>query len=265
MPIKVHAETRRLDQEEFGEIAYDVMRCVFNIHNEYGRFFEEKIYKRELARRLPDLQLEVPLEVSFDGFQKLYFLDCLASGGAVFEFKAAETLVDRHRSQLLHYLLLAELPHGKLVNIRTERVQHEFMNTTLRRSDRIGFDICDAGWNELGESDLKIRIWFSEFLRDIGACLDVSLYEEAITNLLSRSSEVIKDIQIMAAGTVLGTQKFRIVEPGVAFKVTSLGKNLRQFETQTRRLLEHTALDAIQWINVTRDLVIFKTLYSHAE
>ena len=125
MPIQVGATTRRLDQIEFGGIAYDVMGCVFEIHNEFGRFFDEKIYKWELNRRCPGVQLEVPIEVTFESFRKLYYLDALVEGGAAFEFKTVESLTDRHRSQLLHYLLMADLSHGKLVNLRTEQVQHD--------------------------------------------------------------------------------------------------------------------------------------------
>ena len=40
---------RRLSQDEFGELSYAVMAHVFEIHNEFGRFFDERIYKRELA------------------------------------------------------------------------------------------------------------------------------------------------------------------------------------------------------------------------
>ena len=49
MPIQVRTTASRLDEVSFGKIAYDVMRCVFDIHNEFGRFFDEKIYKRELV------------------------------------------------------------------------------------------------------------------------------------------------------------------------------------------------------------------------
>jgi hypothetical protein len=44
MPIYVRTPTCRLDQAAFGKIAYDVMQCVFDIHNEFGRFLDEKIY-----------------------------------------------------------------------------------------------------------------------------------------------------------------------------------------------------------------------------
>ncbi len=168
------------------------MGYVFEIHNEFGRFFDEKIYKWELNRRCPGVQLEVPIELTFEGFRKLYYLDALAEGGAAFEFKAVESLTDRHRSQLLHYLLMADLSHGKLVNLRTEQVQHEFVNTTLRANDRAEFEIADHGWQEIGHK--PIREWYTAFLREVGACLDISLYEEALTHLLGGEEQTLQEV-----------------------------------------------------------------------
>ena len=248
----------RLDQVSFGRIAYDVMNCVFEIHNEFGRFFDEKIYKRELGRRYPGTLLEVPIEVRFDSFRKLYYIDALVDGGAAFEFKAVESLTDRHRSQLLHYLMLADLAHGKLVNMRTEQVQHEFVNTLSRLGSRTRFEVTDHGWQEIG--DKLMCEWFIAFLRDIGTGLDLGLYEEALTHLLGEEEKVLREVEVVSGGTILGPQKFHLVTPSVAFKVTTLPTDPAQFETHTRRLLEHTKLDAIQWINVARDEVSFRTI-----
>jgi GxxExxY protein len=258
MPIKVGATTRRLDQNEFGRIAYDVMGCVFEIHNEFGRFFDEKVYKLELSRRRPGVQLEVPIEVKFESFRKLYFLDALVDGGAPFEFKAVESLTNRHWSQLLHYLLMADLSHGKLVNLRTEQVQHEFVNTNLRASKRKGFEIADQSWQEIG--DKPILKWCTAFLREVGAGLDISLYEEALTHLLGGEEQALQEVKVISGGSVLSQQKFRLVAPNVAFKVTALNDDPHLYENHARRLLEHTSLEAIQWINVTLDQVSFRTI-----
>jgi GxxExxY protein len=102
MPIKTRIPIRPISQPEFRDVSFEVMRHVFAIHNELGRFFDEKIYKRELAHRLPGVHLEEPVDVTFDSFQKKYFIDVLVGDGALFEFKAAETLAGRHRAQLLH-------------------------------------------------------------------------------------------------------------------------------------------------------------------
>jgi GxxExxY protein len=258
MPIEVKATIRHLDQDDFGRIAYDVMGYVFEIHNEFGRFFDEKIYKRELSRRCPGTLLEVPIEVGFESFRKLYFLDALIDGGAAFEFKTAESLTDRHRSQLLHYLMIADLSHGKLINMRTEQVQHEFVNTTLRTSDRSRFKVTDHGWQEIG--DMPIMEWCTAFLRDIGTCLDLSLYEESLTHLLGGEDYALREVEVISGGCSLGQQKFRLVAPDVAFKITALTDDPLLFENHARRLLEHTSLKVIQWINITKDEVSFQTI-----
>jgi hypothetical protein len=36
------------------------MNVVYDIHNEFGRFFDETVYKRELADRMPGMELELP-------------------------------------------------------------------------------------------------------------------------------------------------------------------------------------------------------------
>ena len=258
MPIRIRTTIHRLDEGTFSKIAYDVMRVVFDIHNEFGRFFDEKIYKRELARRCLGIELEVPIEVSFESFHKLYFLDVLVDGGGVFEFKAVESLTGRHRSQLMHYLLLADLPHGKLVNMRTEQVQHEFVNATLRPSDRTGFEVIDRDWQEIG--DKPILDWIVAFLRDLGTCLDISLYEESLIHLLGGEELVLQDVEIVSDGRVLGLQKFHVAAPNAIFKITALNSDLDPFEIHTRRLLDHTNLKTIQWINIARNEVSFKTI-----
>ena len=106
MPIAIGAQIRRMDEHEFGEVVFETMRHVFAIHNELGRFFEEKIYQREIGFRMTEAQTEVPIDVTFDGFSKTYYIDLLVNGGAIFELKTVETLAPRHRSQLMHYLFL---------------------------------------------------------------------------------------------------------------------------------------------------------------
>jgi GxxExxY protein len=257
MPIHLGAKVYRLDEAQFKQLVFEVMRCVFDIHNEFGRFFDEKIYKRELAARCPGVQLEVPIEIRFEDFAKTYFLDALVEGSAAFEFKTVEALTDRHRSQLLRYLFMLDLPHGKLVNMRAEKAQHEFVNATLRLSDRTAFSISAEDWQEIGQH--PIQDWFTAFARDIGAGLDNALYEGALTHILGGEEQVVREIAVISGGGRIGEQAFHLVEPDVAFKVTSL--NLpAHFESHTRRLLQHTALCAVQWINLTRKELTFRTI-----
>ena len=92
MPVTVNAEVRHLPSDESSRVAYDVMHCVFAVHNELGRFFDEDIYRDETARRVPAPWPEVLIEATFRDFRKPYFMDLLVSGGFVFEFKTVEKI-----------------------------------------------------------------------------------------------------------------------------------------------------------------------------
>ena len=70
MPIELPSPLRRISQEEIGEIAYEFMEHVFAIHREFGRLFNEGIYKLELAARISEVRLEVPIRVTFGNFCK---------------------------------------------------------------------------------------------------------------------------------------------------------------------------------------------------
>ena len=258
MPVKVGAEIRVLPEGEFAELASEAMGHVFAIHKEFGRFFDESIYKRELARRMAGVQLEVPIEVRFEPFRAWYRLDVLVRGGAAFEFKAAEALVDRHRSQLLNYLLLSGLARGKLVNVRCEQVQHEFVNSVLDRTDRTQFSVDHTFWNI--EDNGSLLEWVVALLRNLGTGLDVSLYEDAITQFLGGSEVVEKQVAVFTGDNCLGSQPFRHVRPGSALKVTAINDDLTAFEAHACRLLSHTRLESIEWINVGRHRVTFRTL-----
>jgi GxxExxY protein len=153
MPIDVHAELRRPTADEFAALAFDVMACTFDIHNELGRFFDERVYKQLVARRLSGVELEVPIVVRLDGFEHCYWLDMLVRGAAVFEWKAVAALGPRHRAQLLNYLFLSDLPRGKLVNVRPALVEHEFVNTTVRQHSRREFEMDDRAFSPLEATD----------------------------------------------------------------------------------------------------------------
>ena len=253
------AQLRRLDDREFGEAVFETMRHIFGVHHELGRFFEEKIYQREIAFRVAGAQIEVPIHVTFDDFCKIYYIDLLVNGGAIFELKTVETLAQRHRSQLMHYLFLADVPHGKLVNLRPERVSHEFVNNVLARRDRTAFEVLDEHWIDSEGGHLKERMLTA--LCDWGTSLDLGLYEEAATHFCGRSAEPLTEIEIRAQDRRLGVQKIRLADPSTALKITALdAANLSDFECHAHRFLAHTSLRAIQWINITRPVVQFKTL-----
>lgn len=236
------------------------MEVVFKVHNELGRLFDEPVYQGAVACRIKEARIEVPLRVSFESFVKEYYLDLLVRDGALFELKAAEATHDRHRAQLLNYLQILELPHGKLVNFRGESVEHEFVNAPLLRDARIRFQVDDHDYVRATGSGLDLRDLLVAMLRDWGTGLDLNLYAEAAVHFFGGESRVTRAVDILDGSVKVGTQKMRLISPGTALKVTALNRDLDRFENHLCRFLQHTALEEIQWVNVARKQVTFRTL-----
>ena len=51
MPIDVEADIRVLNQEEFHSLHRRILGIIFDIHNEFGRFLDELLFKREIQAR----------------------------------------------------------------------------------------------------------------------------------------------------------------------------------------------------------------------
>jgi GxxExxY protein len=260
MPIKRTIETIRPTQQEFGQIAYDVMRCVYDIHNEFGRFFDEAVYKRELADRMPGLELELPVTVSHATFSKIYRLDVLAHRRGVFKFKAAESFTPRHRGQAINYLLLFDLPHGKIINVRPERVVDEFVNCHLRLDALRNPPVDTADFQSAVAGAAFFHDQLMSLIHDWGAGLETALYEEALTHFLGGEERVLLPVPVMGAKRHLHDQKMRLLAPDVAFKITAFPDRLEAFDIHARRLLQHTPLRAIHWANITHNNVWFATI-----
>jgi GxxExxY protein len=260
MPVIVHAETRQMSAEEFKDVAYNVMRHVFAVHAEFGRCFREVVYQREIAHRCGG-RFEVPVEVVHDTFRKNDYLDLLVGGGAVFEVKTAEMLTEKHRNQLMHYLLLAQIPRGKLVNLRPASVEQEFVNARLTHAERTVFMIDDQAWERAAPGAEQLHERTVSLLLDLGTGLSVSLYQEALVHFLGGEQSVIQDVPVFSGGRQVGSQPLGMATPESAFRVTTLNEDVRsKWQPHLARMLSHTALGFLHWINIHRGALTLATL-----
>ena len=261
MPVLCAIPIPRLNQKQFGEISFRVMAHVFAIHHDFGRLFDERIYKQELARRLPGVRLETQVDVTHRTFTKRYFLDILTAEGALFEFKAVEDFTPRHRAQLLNYLLLLDLAHGKLVNLRSAEVQHEFVNAAMMTTERRCFAVQRHDFDVQTPGAVALETILIPLLEDFGTGLDLSFYEEAVTHLLGGEATVVHDVEVISGdGTTLGTQRLRLCSPDAAFRLTTFAALPPSFSDHCRRLLRHLPLEAVQWINIANHVITLTTL-----
>lgn len=260
MPISRPFSIKRISQEEFGSIAYSVMEHVFAIHQEFGRFFEERIYKQELANRMHGVALEVPVTILFDSFSKNYSLDVLVHESALFEFKSAENLHLHHRQQTINYLFAADLAHAKLINIRTDMVQHEFVNCTRRLADLRHPNIVDSCWNSRIPLAAKFRELLASMVCDWGTGLELSLYEQALTHFFGGEVAVHVRVPVFGAYGQIGHQRMRLITPETAFKLTAFPEIESAFASHARRMIAHTQVTSILWANISHHEVTFTTI-----
>ena len=97
-------------------------------------------------------------------------------------------------------------------------------------------------------------------LRDWGTCFDLHLYEDAVRHCFGGAAAVDQEIDIVDEGHRLGRQTVRLIDPGTAFKLTSLRRDLEEFECHIRRFLRHTELRQVLWVNITLEEVSFVSI-----
>ncbi len=201
------------------------------------------------------------IDVRFQGFHKSYFTDTVAGGGGVFEFKAIKELNCNHRNQLMNYLLLTGMNHGKLINFGPKQVEHEFVNTKLTHADRTNFAVNDVEWTEtdgFGEREKNLVI---DLLQDWGTGLDCALYKEALLHFLGGEHRILRKVQVYQSGRCVGQQTMPLCGESTIIRLTSFQDGGDDFLPQLTRLMQAVRLDCAQWINISRKEITFKTLH----
>ena len=264
MPVEFEFEIEVVGQERFHALDKLVMKHAFDIHNTLGRFCDERVYQDELAYRCAadgmDAQREAHIRVSHADFTKSYYLDLLVEHGIIYELKTVVTLTASHQSQLINYLLLASLHHGKLLNFRPESVQARFVSTRLQRKDRSVYRIDDHDWVCDGDSDGQLRAIFVDLLADWGAFLDVNLYREALLHFTAGSNGGVHPVEIRIGDRTIGTHPICRLRNGAAWQISSIRGSLTGYESHLRRFFRHTQLERMHWINLNHRVITLKTL-----
>lgn len=261
MPIHLNQPIRILSQDEFGKNAFEVMGFAFELHNSMGRFFDEPVYQNALLARFGSrAATEVYIHLTHGDFRTFCRIDFLVDGGAIFELKAVEKLLDQHRQQLIQYLMLTELRHGKLVNFRQEQVQHEFVNCEITTEQRRSFQIQADDWNRASPGCAEFQDYVVGLFRDWGTGLDVHLYEQAVIHRYGGREQVECPVEVLWEGHAVGQHLVRLIAPATAFKITTLRKDLPAYESNLRRFLDHTNLERVFWANVQLGQVTFREI-----
>lgn len=255
-PFHCPIPVRRLSRSEFDELSRLVMAHVFASQNELGHLCDEGVYQNDIALRLEAAGLEpvakeVPVTVSWRDFAKTFYLDLVVQAAFVMELKALGALSKEHDAQLLNYLLLLDVPHGKLVNLRPPSVEYRTVNNVVSAAERRRFALATGRWQTQTPRCHELRDGLVALLEAWGVFLDCRLYEEALIHVLGGETRVIQRVLLARAGVALGFQPTAMLTDQVAFRVTALSpQGRRGYEADLQRFLALTKLTALHWINL---------------
>ena len=258
MPIETSIPVKRLSQNEFGLVAYEVVGHAYSIHQKLGRAFNESPIRSTLAHMIGQrAREEFCIKLVHQNFQKRYYIDLLVDAGCPFELKTVSELNDRHRLQLIQYLMLTDLSHGKLINFGTKSLQHEFVNCHESIEHRRRFNLDTERWETSNSIAERFRETIIELLRDWGTGLDRGLYTEAVTHFLGGPDVVRQEVKTLWNEKLVGKQVCRLLAPNEAYKITTLRRDMDTYEVRLQQFLQNTTLKKIYWVNVVSGKVRF--------
>jgi len=97
-------------------------------------------------------------------------------------------------------------------------------------------------------------------LSDWGAFLEVTLYRDAITHFLKGAPCGRRPVAIVSGKRMLGTQDLNLLTEKSAFSISAVTVAPLEYESHLSRILHHTSLDHMHWINLDHHKITFTTL-----
>lgn len=106
----------------YKEEVYKIIGAAMEVYNEHGSGFPEPVYQEsmeiELERRSIPFIAQPEFSISYKGqrLKKHFVPDLITYGKIIVELKVVESLTDKERSQLFHYLKASKFALGLLIN-----------------------------------------------------------------------------------------------------------------------------------------------------
>lgn len=103
------------------ELTEEIIGAFYDLYNDLGFGFQEKVYQNSMYFDLLELGLKVEAQRPINVYRKgrrvgEYFADLVANDLVIIELKAAEKLTEEHEAQLVNYLKATDMEVGLLFN-----------------------------------------------------------------------------------------------------------------------------------------------------
>ena len=106
---------------DINELTERIIGCAYQVHNELGTGFLEKVYENALKIELGKAGLAVeqqsPVPVRYrEQIIGDFYADLIVEGRVIVELKAVRNMIKEHEVQLVHYLTATGIDDGLLIN-----------------------------------------------------------------------------------------------------------------------------------------------------
>jgi GxxExxY protein len=140
----INAEERRYKHAELTELIIGVF---YEVYNELGIGFLEKVYQEAMALVLRSKGIEVHCQVPVPVWFRcakigIYEADLVVAGLVLVELKAGKALDSSHEAQLLNYLRSTEIEVGLLLNFGPRPQVRRFAFENARKG--ISVHLCSS-------------------------------------------------------------------------------------------------------------------------
>jgi GxxExxY protein len=109
----------------YKEISRKILAASFEVYNNLGNGFLEKVYENALMLELKNQGLDcvnqLPVDVVYkDNIVGSYYADIVVENKVIIELKTCKNITDEHRAQILNYLKAVKYKVGYLINFGNE-------------------------------------------------------------------------------------------------------------------------------------------------
>lgn len=113
------------DNFRHSDLTKKIIKAYYNVYNNLGYGFLEKVYEKamiiELKKQGLECETQKPIDVFYDKISiGSYFADIIVENKVIIELKACEYLIEEHEIQLVNYLKATEIEVGLLLNFGKE-------------------------------------------------------------------------------------------------------------------------------------------------
>ena len=133
---------KNVEKEDFlyKELTHSILNAAFDVHNNLGCGFLEKVYENALLeefriRKLP-FENQKNFEITYKGkIVGNYTPDIAVAGKVIVEVKACERIEKVHEAQLINYLKATGYEVGLILNFAQTKLEYKRMALSRRTRD----------------------------------------------------------------------------------------------------------------------------------